>query len=125
MHQSHRAQTRDLLRQRGIDFALFGKPHTVTWLTGFTPPVQTGANPFASGNPLIWYADGHFTLITVDANAALTEPVSHESDVAVLTYQGYTIEEPIDPALQLKPIMGQLIRSISGDARVGIEQQYV
>src|SRR5688572_16778362 len=118
MHQSQRTQTRDLFRQRGIDFALIGKPHTVTWLTGFTPLVQTGANPFASGNPLIWYADGHFTLITVDAHAALTKPLTREADVTVLTYQGYTIEKPIDPALHLKPIIGQLIRSTSEDARV-------
>lgn len=125
MHQTQRTQTRDLLRERGIDFALFGKPHTVTWLTGFTPPVLTGINPFAGGSPLIWYADGHFTLITVDAYESLAAPLENEPDMSLITYQGYTIEEPINPTLQLKPILGQLIRSTTEDARVGIEQQYV
>ena len=41
--------------------------NSVTWLTGFAPPVQLGPSFFLGGPPLVWYEDGHCTLIALDA----------------------------------------------------------
>jgi len=59
MHQEQRERTHELLESKGIEQALFANPHTVKWLTGFAPPVQTGPHPFAGGPPLVWYESGH------------------------------------------------------------------
>src|SRR5437762_2567276 len=102
MHQEQREQTRDLLRERGIHQALFGKPHTITWLTGFFAPVQTGPNLFAAGNnPLLWYDDGRYTLIVLDTQASLAERFAEQDDGRVVTYQGYSVDEPIASAQHL------------------------
>ncbi len=49
MHEEQRQRAHDYLRAQGIERALFASPASVTWLTGFAPPVQLGANPFAGG----------------------------------------------------------------------------
>ena len=41
---------------RGISAALLSNPWTVTWLTGYAPPIQTGPSPFEGGPALAWWA---------------------------------------------------------------------
>jgi len=67
MHQEQRSRTHESLKTKGVERALFARPGSVTWLTGFAPPIQLGQNIFAGGPPLVWYEDGHFTLFVVDA----------------------------------------------------------
>jgi Xaa-Pro aminopeptidase len=103
MHTIQRQQTHQMLQSRGIDAALFAHPHSVTWLTGFAPPVQAGRNLFASGPALVVYEAGHWTLVVLDGQAGLAEAFGRDEDCDVLPYLGYTVEQPIDG-------LGELLR---------------
>jgi Xaa-Pro aminopeptidase len=119
MHHLQRQRARELLREKQLDYALFAHPHSVTWLTGFAAPVQTGPNFFAGASPLVWYADGRFTLIVVDAFAEAAEPFGHEDDGTLVTYLGYTIEQPIDGLGHLLKALQPLWSNVKGN--VGVE----
>ena len=121
MHVEQRQRTRDLLHSRGVDTAIFAHPHSVTWLTGFAPPVQVGRNLFAAGPALVIFAGGRFTLVVVDAWAELAAPFAAEPDGAVLAYQGYTIEQEIDGAGQLRRVLADLGAAGAGSGRLGVE----
>jgi Xaa-Pro dipeptidase len=124
LHNEQREKTQILLQQRGIHHALFAKPDTVRWLTGFTPPVELGPNPFASGNTLVWYDSGQFTLIVVDSQAELAAPFKEEPDGRVVTYLGYTVEHPIASAQFLLEAFAKTVAS-QPDHKIGIESEYV
>lgn len=123
MHQEQRQRAHDLLKSKGIERALFASPYTVKWLTGFAAPVQVGANFFAGALPLVWYENGHFTLLVVDAYAADTAAFNDEADGAVVTHLGYTIEQPLAGADHLTASLRQVIgQVVSPGSRVGLEQ---
>ncbi len=124
MHQEQRQQTHALLRQQGIDRAVFAKPASVTWLTGFTPPVQVGPNLFAASYPLVWYEGGQFTLIVVDAQADLAAPFGQEPDGRVVTYTGYSFERPIASGKYLLEAF-LTTAAIRPGGKVGVEREYV
>jgi Xaa-Pro aminopeptidase len=100
MHLEQRVRAQALLGERGLDAALFANPASVTWLTGFAPPVQVGpnggSNLFAGAPPLVWYADGRFTLIVVDGYAEAVAAFAAQPGCAVLAYRGYTLDQPLD-----------------------------
>ena len=120
MHEIQRAQTRDLLKARGIDCALFAQSNSVTWLTGFAMPVQTGPNFFAGAGALVWYAGGRFTLVVLDAWAEAAAPFAREPDGAVAAYLGYTIAQPTDGLRYLLEVLQPLWRKARGS--IGIER---
>lgn len=124
MHRPQREQAQARLTQHQLDAALFASPATITWLTGFAPPVQTGSNPFAAAPPLLWWADGHFTLIVVDGLAPLAAAFAEEEDGTVLAYRGYTLDGPIDSALQLRRLLEQFW-SQGQVGRIGVESSAV
>ena len=117
MHEEQRQRAHDLLRERKIDRALFTSPASVTWLTGFAPPVQTGPNPFAGGPPLVWYAGGEWTLIVLDGHA---EPAA-ASGCPVVSYLGYSIAAPIDGHSHLLAALRQVVGG-TGAQQIGVEQ---
>lgn len=123
MHEEQRQRAGHLLHERGIDAALFASPASITWLTGFAPPVQTGPNPFAAAPPLLWWDGSHFILIVGDALAGLAVSFAEEPDGAVVAYLDYTIEAPIDSASHLRKALRQLWSHspTSRLARVGVE----
>ena len=121
MHAEQRAQTTALLHEKSIQRALFASWESVRWLTGFAPPMQTGPHPFENGPAAVWYEAGHFTLVILDAFADQTRDFADSSDGTVITYPGYTIDEPIaDSDRQTKALTNLLKNSRSG--RLGIEQ---
>ena|SRR5579859_4089882 len=95
MHSEQRQKTHALLKERQIDQALFARPHSVTWLTGFAPPPQTGAPTVEASYPLVWYDRGQFTLIVVDTYTELAAHFGSESDGRVVTYVGNNLNAPI------------------------------
>ena len=125
MHQEQRQRTQELLAAKGIDRALFASFNSVKWLTGFTPTLQTGPNFFAGGPPLVWYEDGHFTLIVVDTFTAAAEAFDQEPDGTLVTYLGYTIEQPIAGGDHLTAALRQVFSQSSGSGVVGLEEQGV
>jgi Xaa-Pro dipeptidase len=124
MHTEQRQQTHALLKQQGIHQALFARPDTIKWLTGFAPPVQVGPNLFSASYPLLWYNDGQFTLLVVDSYADLAVPFGQEPDGQVVTYMGYTIQQPIDSSARLLEVFEKL--TAGGLAKkIGLESEYV
>jgi Xaa-Pro dipeptidase len=116
MHKQQRQRAQDLLRARGIDYALFASPASVTWLTGFAPPIQLGPHPFAGGPPLVWYAGGEWTLIVLDGHA---QAAADESCMEVVSYLGYTIDAPIDGQRHLANTLRKLAATAD---RIGVEE---
>ena len=121
MHIHQRQQAHELLRSRGVSHALFTNSHTVTWLTGYAPPMQLGGNLFAGGPALVWYDDGHYALLVLDMLAVAAGDLSADADCDVETYPGYTIERPIESVRLQAEALARLIGQPGRNARVGIE----
>lgn len=120
MHREQRQKTIELLSAQGIECALFADPESVTWLTGFAPMVQSGWYYFAGTSPLVWVADGLFTLITVDGHP--NDPLSyHDDDVRIVTYEGYTIQRSIQSDRNLEAALREVFRAIV--PHIGVEIQ--
>lgn len=124
MHREQRQRAQDYLKSRDIDCALFASSGTVTWLTGFAPPIQLGPHPFAGGPALVWYQDNHFTLIVLDAHATDAEPFDKQPGCTMLSYTGYAIEHPIAGTERLAAALRRVLPA-SGIhvGKVGVEER--
>jgi Xaa-Pro dipeptidase len=72
----------------------------------------------------VWYDEGQFTLIAVDAYADLAAPFDAEPDGHVLTYPGYRVDAPITSTQGLLEALDAL-QEVSNAAHIGIERDYV
>lgn len=122
-HTEQRQRTHALLQEKGMARALFTNINSVKWLTGFAPPVQLGPNFFLGGPPLVWYEDGHFTLVLLDGHAGAAAHLAGAPDCTVLTYPGYTIQQPIAGGDRLREVVEPLLRQRGGAGAIGVEQQ--
>ncbi len=120
MHEQQRNLARRALQERQLSAALFADAATITWLTGFAPPIQLGPNPFAGGPPLLWYEEGRFTLVVVDALADGARSFVHDRDAAIVTYTGFTHLEPLNGHAHLQAALAQLWQNGRG-GRIGVE----
>lgn len=124
MFTRQRSLTRQFLQERRIDFALFANPATVNWLTGFAPPTQLGAHPYAGAPPLVWYEEGAFSLIVVDGLSSAASAFVQEEDGELLTYTGYTYTAPLEGAAHLHELL--MARWANGrSGRTGVELAHV
>ncbi len=124
MHQEQRQKTQELLQAGGITRAVFANLNSVKWLTGLTPPVQLGPPIFAAAPPLVWYEAGQFTLVVVDSYAAEAAAFGQQPNCALVSYQGYSFEEPLAGAAHLAAVLPQVLapgRARSG--QVGLEER--
>ncbi len=121
MHSEQRQRTRDLLRSRGVNRALFAHPHSITWLTGFAPGIQLGPNLFAGGPPLVWCEDGHFTLILMEGMIDASGGLADEPDCEIVTYPGYTYQGPIDGPAGLRAALQNVTGRPTGSGPLGVE----
>lgn len=122
MHQEQRQRTHDLLQSRGIHQAIFANSSSVRWLTGFAPPVQLGPNFFLGGPPLVWYDDGHFTLILLDGQAGAAGDFASDPHCDIVPYVGYTIQEPIVGDVQIEKVLRPLLAGAARGKKIGIER---
>ena len=118
MHQEQRQRAHDLLRSRQVRRALFANPYTVTWLTGFAPSLQVGPSPFAGGPPLVWYEDGEFILVVLDASDTAM------IDIPIIRYAGNTVETPILSAENLAAVLDDLLTKAS-PGPIGVELRHL
>lgn len=119
-HELQREQTHELLKQRGVERALFANIATVKWLTGFNPPIQTGPSVFLGGPPLVWYENDAWTLVIMDAHQTLAGNFAAQPNCHIVTYQGYTIDHPLAGTIHLRAVLQHVIGSlVSG--KIGIE----
>ncbi|HLY27482.1 MAG TPA: Xaa-Pro peptidase family protein [Aggregatilineales bacterium] len=123
MHKEQRQQTHALLQQRGIHRAVFARPESVKWLTGFAAPIQVGMQLFASSYPLVWYENGQYHLIVVDAYSELAEPYQ-DADLAVATYRGKRLDGPIESGKRLSELV-QKLAAPTQTTRIGLEREFV
>jgi Xaa-Pro aminopeptidase len=79
------------LQQHSLTGLLLTDPHSLTWLTGYAPPIQTGPSPFEGGPAMAWVAAGQVTLVLSDVEAGAAKACG----VVVQEYLSYTIEAPI------------------------------
>ncbi len=126
MHLKQRQQTHEQLKKQGVHHALFANPHSLTWLTGFAPPVQVGTNLFSGGPSLLWYDNGAFTLITLDAYKDITNTFQEDTDGNVITYQGYTIDKPIKSTDHFVTALENVLsKSKNTSTKIGIELNHI
>ncbi len=120
MHVEQRAKTRTLLENRGITRALFTHPDSVTWLTGFSNPVQTGPSPFSAGPPLLWFDKGHYALI-IQEEVAGAYIAADDPDFSLHSYTGYTLDHGFVAENNLHQALESVTGS-TGSGPIGIEK---
>jgi len=126
MHQQQRQKTIEMLKSKGVERALFAHLDSVKWLTGYAPPIQLGLNLFAGGPSLVWYEDEHFTLIVLDSQHSDAAFFAQESDGSVLTYTGYTIDEPVKAVENLGEVLrGLFEKSAASMGKIGVETYHL
>ncbi|MFN8483699.1 MAG: Xaa-Pro peptidase family protein [Anaerolineae bacterium] len=124
MHSEQRARTRDLLKSKGIRAALFASRASVTWLTGFAPAPQVGVSFAAGGPPLVWYADGHFTLLVMQRHLAETAAFGQEPDGSAAAYEGASIDTALRSPANLADLLAETVAAASVRAgKVGVEER--
>lgn len=120
MHQPQRTLALELLNEQGVDAALFALPASVTWLTGFAPPVNLGPHPFAGGPPLLWVENGFFTLVVVDAFSEVASGFTEDDGARVLPYTGYTYNAPLEGPRHMLEVVERMWANPMA-RRIGIE----
>lgn len=120
-HREQRLRTTALLRERGLEAALFSDPESVAWLTGYVPQHSVGQTPFLGNPGYVWYEAGSFTLLVQDNQIERTAGLTTDPDIRVETYRGFTITGPItlpqNAAEELRAVLGTRSRR-----RVGVER---
>lgn len=122
MHAQSLDRLNEVLRGRGLNSALLSSPFTLTWLTGYAPPIQTGPSPFEGGPALAWWQEGQVTLLVSDAE----EAAARATGVGVRSYIAYTIDRPLagpdDQATALRELLSETGR---GKGKVGVELDFL
>jgi Xaa-Pro dipeptidase len=110
------------LRSLGVEAALLSSPFTLTWLTDYAPPIQTGPSPFEGGPALGWWRGGDLTLVLSDAEA----DAARERGAEVREYVGYSVEEPLEVTERQAAVLHDLLREegVPG-AGAGAELNYL
>ena len=106
------------LRAQGIWAALVSNPFTLTWLTGYAAPIETGPSPFEGGPALGWVQAGEVTLVVSNLETASASACGAK----VQEYVGYTIDEPLRGTRQMGEALGAVLKGRAGArGRVGVE----
>jgi Xaa-Pro dipeptidase len=119
MDQEILARARQALADLGVQGALLSSPATVTWLTGYAPPILYGPSPFEGGPALAWLDPERVALLVSDAEQGAATATGAE----VRVYVGYQIEGKLRPAEALAACLGDLLGEVSANnsTRVGVE----
>jgi len=89
------ANTADVLKAAGADWAILTRPDAVCYASGHVVPVEAGPSPFAGGpTTVVVGASGVCGLVAANveggaARASWAEPIE--------LYEGFTFERPADP----------------------------
>ena len=119
MHPENLERFEELLRSRGLNSALLADPATITWLTGYAPPIETGPSPFEGSPVLAWWHAGELQLIVSDMETAAAQ----ESNPAVVrSYVSYTIDAPLAGATNQAQALLDVLNGAAGlSGKVGVE----
>ncbi len=118
MHSENLARLAAYLKAQGMQAALICNPHTITWLTGYAPAIQTGPSPFEGGPALGWFIDGELTLLVSDWEAG----AASATGAGVHPYVGYTVDEPLACTERMAAALGEMLKPfVSLAGAVGVE----
>jgi Xaa-Pro aminopeptidase len=122
MHQDNLDRFQERLRSQEIQAALLSNPSTITWLTGYAPPIETGPSPFEGGPALGWWQDGELTLLLSSDEA----PAAQAAAVAVRDYVGYSAVEPLEGAQRQAAALHTLLKEAAPPrGLVGVEVHFL
>ena len=122
MNQQNLERFGSHLRSLGVEAALVSSPFTLTWLTGYAPPIQTGPSPFEGGPALGWWRGGELTVVLDDVEAEAAR--AHGVDVR--EYLGYSLEEPLDVTDRQAAVLRGLLREQAAPGtRIGAELEFL
>ena len=108
--------------EKRLSSVLLSNPATITWLTGYAPPIQTGPNPFEGGPALGWWDEGKLTLVLSDGEAGAAGALG----LGTRDYVAYTIEGPAAGFRHQVAALKELIAaSGDGKGRVGLEFNFL
>jgi Xaa-Pro dipeptidase len=118
MHTENLAKLSEALQSQGMQAALLANPFNLTWLTGYAPPIQTGPSPFEGGPAVGWFFNGELTLLLSDGEAG----AASASGAKVITYAGYTVEEPLDCPQRMEDAFVEMLKPYAGfKGKAGVE----
>jgi Xaa-Pro dipeptidase len=121
MHPQNLERFSALLRSRRLAAALLADPATITWLTGYAPPIETGPSPFEGSAVLAWWHAGDVHLIVSDMEVAAAQQAA---PAGVHSYVSYTIEAPLAGAANQVQALRNVLKNHSPQAgKVGVEWQ--
>ena len=122
MHPENVTRLREHLQSQGMTAALLANPFTLTWLTGYAAPAQTGPSPFEGGPALGWLRGDELTLIVADGEA----PAARATGAAVREYAGYTVDQPLDCTQRLAGVLREVLSAeVALSGRVAFEPAYL
>ena len=122
MNQQALDRLGDFCKQHKLSAALLSNPATLTWLTGYAPPIQTGPNPFEGGPALGWYQDGHLILVLSDMESGPARAQGAE----VADYLAYTIDGPVAGfGNQTAALKGALSAAAGLKGALGVELNFL
>lgn len=107
------ARLEAFLESRSLGAALLSNPGTITWLTGYSAPIESGPSPFDGGPALAWVQGGRVTLIVSDAERAAADVFEGH----VEEYAGYTLDAPIDAFRHAGDVLASVIAGARGSGR--------
>lgn len=124
MHQSQRDRTHAYLQQEGISNALFADAVSLAWLAGYAPPIYLGPHPTTGAPPLLWYAEGAWTLIIPDGNTELAAGFAGDGG-SVVTFAGNPYRSPsLREAEQQRTLAEFWAGQAAPSGKVGVESSY-
>ncbi len=110
------------LRSLGVEAALLSSPFTLTWLTGYAPPIQTGPSPFEGGPAIGWWRDGELTVVLSDEEAEAAQGLG----VDVRDYVGFSVEEPLNTTERQASVVRDLLEEKGTPGRtIGAELNFL
>ena len=109
------------LNHHGLSAALLSNPATLTWLSGYAPPIQTGPNPFEGGPALGWWQDGQLTLVLSDGEAGAAAALGAQ----VRDYLAFTVEPMLGMERQGKVLEEILLASPLPGGKIGVEVNFL
>ncbi|MCX8062016.1 MAG: Xaa-Pro peptidase family protein [Anaerolineales bacterium] len=122
MNEFSLAKLQETLREKGCSAAILTNPATITWLTGYAPPIQTGPSPFEGGTAIGFWVDGQFTLLLSD----MESPAAQALGISTRDYVSYTIEEPVYGFEHQAQVFRELIEPLKNPKdKVAVELNYL
>jgi Xaa-Pro aminopeptidase len=116
------ARFAEFCQDKELSSVLLSNPATITWLTGYAPPIQTGPNPFEGGPALAWWRDGRLTLLLSDGEAG----AAHALGAEARDYVAYSIEAPAAGFRNQGAVLRELLSGPpQGKGCVGVELNFL